>query len=371
MQVKAELQFFELLRSGLWGNEADASSFTKDVDWGVIYQYADEQSVSAVVFDGIEALKDKDGKNITPPKIDLLTWMGEVFIIENNNHVLNENLKTLESYFHDKGIRTLLLKGQGCASLYRNPLHRNSGDIDLFVGLDQYEAVKNILKEDGIAIEKETRKDLHFMWHDTPVECHKMALHYYSPIINQPLQRINRAEEWREPRSFILEGQEIGQPNPTYNAFFIFMHIHHHFVQTGIGLRQICDWTLFLHRHCAEIDWDKIQQYLKDVRATLAWVSFYGFAKEYLALDINAPEWMRQYKKEDVQFLFSDIMAVGNFGQSSESMKHRSFDKGFFGNIYSFWALFKRLIKVFKYGKEKIIAYPIWKVKAKLRFVPF
>ena len=103
-----------------------------------------------------------------------------------------------------------------------------------------------------------------------------------------------------------------------------------------------------------------------------AWNAFYGFAKSYLDLHLNdEPLWMRTYSIADVEFVKRDIMQVGNFGKTSESMQHRSFEKGVFGNMYSFYFLFKRLCRVFKYGPEEILAYPVWKILAKMGVVQF
>lgn len=366
-------QFFNLLRAGIGTDIVDPELFRQEVKWNRIYEIAENQTLLAIIFDGIEQLMSICRNSVSSPHMELLMdWIGQVAYIEKKNKTLNTALKDVYAYFRENGLSVLLLKGQGCASLYPKRNHRNSGDIDLFVGLDQYELAKQLVVAKGIKLEKETRKDMHFKWNEIIIECHKMALHYYSPVINKPLQKINREEEWHNTSSFVLDGLAISLPNPTYNAFFIFMHIHHHFVQTGIGLRQICDWTLLLQKEENNIDWRILKRYIHDVRATLAWVTFYGFAKKYLGLKLeNEPDWMKKYEDKDVEFLLDDILEVGNFGKHSESFRHRSFNKGWLANYYSFFVLFKRLCRVSKYGREEVVAYPIWKIFAKMGVVRF
>lgn len=373
IESKTTEQLFALVRSAIWNDECPLELFTNEVDWQSIISMANVQTLTAIVFDAFERLNSALKAELVPISVKLLLkWYAITVKVEAQNKAQNNDLLSLEACCHDAGIKTLLLKGQGCASLYPRPEHRHCGDIDLFVGLEQYDAMKELLRVKGIELEKETRKDLHFMWNRTPVECHKIAVHYYHPSINKPLQRINRAEEWHDLASFEVNGVNVSLFNPTYNAFFIFMHIHHHFVQTGVGLRQVCDWTLHLKSNEDSIDWNRLHEYVKSVRVMKAWNAFYGFAKSYLDLHLNdEPLWMRTYSIADVEFVKRDIMQVGNFGKTSESMQHRSFEKGVFGNMYSFYFLFKRLCRVFKYGPEEILAYPVWKILAKMGVVQF
>lgn len=368
-----EKQFFALLSSALWNKKCPLELFVAGGDWHTIIRMAGAQTLTAVLFDGYNRLMKDYKKELTPiPLEQMLEWYAMVATVEAQNELLNENLLRLETFCHEAGIKTLLLKGQGCAALYPHPNHRHCGDIDLFVGREQYYAMKKLLLTKEFEIEKETRKDLHFTWHQTSVECHKMALHYYNPFINKRLQRINRTEEWHNTCSFVVNGVKVGLFNPTYNAFFIFMHIHHHFVQTGVGLRQVCDWVLHMKANEDLIDWNRLYKYVQEVRVLKAWNAFNGFAKAYLGLQLrNEPIWMKKYSLFDVEFLKRDIMQVGNFGIISESMLHRSVSNGFCGNFYSYFLIFKRLCRIYKYGPEEILAYPVWKMLAKIRVVKY
>ena len=62
---RAQTQFLELLRAGLWGVAADPENFKPDsVDWKAVLRIAKEQTMLAVVADGIETLP----KELWPPK---------------------------------------------------------------------------------------------------------------------------------------------------------------------------------------------------------------------------------------------------------------------------------------------------------------
>ena len=121
-------------------------------------EMAKMQSVTGILFDGIQQLT----KTQRPPTEILLDWFGQTLHIESANIKHNKALASLVSYLRDEGVESRLLKGQGCASYYPNPLHRQCGDIDLFVGKEQYGRALQVIENKGIHIEKEGVKDTQY-----------------------------------------------------------------------------------------------------------------------------------------------------------------------------------------------------------------
>ena len=54
--TRSQAQYLELLRSGLWGTQADSSLFQGEVNWKAILRIAKEQTTQVIVTDGIETL---------------------------------------------------------------------------------------------------------------------------------------------------------------------------------------------------------------------------------------------------------------------------------------------------------------------------
>lgn len=349
--------FFELLKCGLWSRPS--SSFDGQVNWHQMKEMAKMQSVTGILFDGIQQLT----KTQRPPTEILLDWFGQTLHIESANIKHNKALASLVSYLRDEGVESRLLKGQGCASYYPNPLHRQCGDIDLFVGKEQYGRALQVIENKGIHIEKDGVKDTHFIWGDIPVELHWMEEYFYSRRMNGHLQQIFRKEEWKHPKVIMLEGVSVAMMSPTQNAFHVFVHLWHHFLQVSIGLRQICDWMLILKRDENSIDWADIYEYVRKMDAERAWCAFYGLTVKYLGLELtNVPEWMQKWSERDVDEIVKDVLKQGNFGQYGESMKQRKFKSGLLKNIGSFAALGCRLMRVWKFGRREVVAYPLWRL---------
>lgn len=55
-EIKAKIQFIELLQAGLWNKEIDKTLFDGSIDWSSIINLSTEQSVIGITGDGIESL---------------------------------------------------------------------------------------------------------------------------------------------------------------------------------------------------------------------------------------------------------------------------------------------------------------------------
>lgn len=351
-------QFFELLKGGIWNVDIKQSLFERHVDWPHIMQLAEMQSVIGVVFDGIQKLP----KPLLPGMDLLMNWLGQSSHLEEKNKDHNKELHQLVDYLNSVGIASRLLKGQGCGTYYPNALHRQCGDIDLFVGMEQYERAKDALKAKGCIIERESKKDAHFGWNGIPVELHRLEALMYNPLLNDTFQKICRKEEWCSNSYVTIDGNKLAVMNPTFNVFLVFVHIWHHFVLVGVGLRQVCDWILMMNAEEQNINWDKLYYFLKRMGILRAWRTFYRLSVITIGLKLqNTPGWMEGACDYDVKLVLNDIMTVGNLGKHSETMRKRSIGKGITGNVGSYFALLKRLCKIFRFGRCEVIGYIVYK----------
>lgn len=349
--------FFELLKAGTWGIKVLVSN--APTSWPDVIEMAKRQSVVGIITDGLQKLP----KDLLPRKVHILDLFGSTCSIEVRNKQLNLAVAQIIHYLDKHGVSTRLMKGQGCALLYPNPLHRQSGDIDLFVGHKQYEQAKTLIKAKGIEIEKESAYDAHFMWGNVPVELHWLETKLYYPGNDRVFQKICRKEEWANPTTSEIGGQQVEMFNPTFNAFYVFVHLYHHFLQVGVGFRQVCDWMLLLKRNENEIKWDSLHEYVMAIHAERAWKAFYGLAVERLGLQFaQVPKWMEECNRADIQFVMYDILKVGNFGKYGASMQKRAFGKGMINNVGSLAALVMRLFRVGRFGYQEALSYPLWKL---------
>ena len=123
--------FFELIQVAL-GIRSSLSSAPIEEEWQTAYQLAEKHALIGMLFSAIEKLNEKE-KTAMPPMPLFYRWMGEVLNTETQNQRLNEAAEHLTRIFKNGGLRSCVLKGQGIARLYPQPLRRQPGDIDLWV----------------------------------------------------------------------------------------------------------------------------------------------------------------------------------------------------------------------------------------------
>lgn len=63
----------------------------------------------------------------------LMQWIAMGLALEKRNQLLNVRCKEITKISNGLGLCSCVLKGQGVAMLYPNPLRRQNGDIDLWV----------------------------------------------------------------------------------------------------------------------------------------------------------------------------------------------------------------------------------------------
>lgn len=107
---------------------------------------------------------------------------------------------------------------------------------------------------------------------------------------------------------------DVMTPNTTYNAFYVFYHLWRHFSTSGVGLRQFCDLSGFLHAHVGKLDLPYLKKMLSDLGFMKPWQVFGCF----LVKDLGFPkEEFPFYNKKYVSKVYQVrdyIMTDGNFG---------------------------------------------------------
>ena len=124
--------FFELLRSGI-GTGSELSATPTATQWEELFELSKRQTLVGIAFTGIEKLPAAQ----RPPKELLLKWYNHCQIIEKQNKVLNRQAVAVAKKFKEEGFGNIILKGQGIATLYPNPLRRTPGDIDIWLDTDR------------------------------------------------------------------------------------------------------------------------------------------------------------------------------------------------------------------------------------------
>ena len=322
-------QFFALIRSGLWGGKAASSPFDGGADWEALLRLASMQSLTGIFADGAGTLP----RELMPPAETARRLFVTVESIRRANRRLDAVLAELEAGLRREGIEGILLKGQGVARAYLNPERRMCGDIDLYPGKgDAYlrccEIVRSLGESEGR--EDESEKHFHFNRRGCSIEIHSHVMLAADPFVNRRLQRWTdeMLDDPSKLRHVEINGVEVNLPPVDFDAVFILQHIANHLLKGGIGLRQLCDWSRYLHVHAAEIDRARLGNDLRTLRLMNCQQLFGWLAVNRLGLpEAEMPFYSPRHEKRALRCL-RIILRKGNFGHYDKAAR-RNLDINF------------------------------------------
>lgn len=271
--------YLEFLRAGLWNRPAVVSG---SVNLGEVLNLAGRQSTLPLVS---KAVLDRCGSNLSPELAERLN--AQVERCARAHYAADTVIAYVCEVLAKEGIESVLLKGQGVASWYSVPELRQPGDIDLYVR--DYGRACEIIGR--LFPENNGESEKHTAFHvggSLELELHKFTEVLPSRRMNAVYQRISDEGTGVDLTAVELGGASINTPSDTFNALYIFHHLWHHTRGMGIGIRQFCDWTVFLMSHKGKLDTVKLEKWLRELHLMDIWQVFGCAAVRALELDPEA-----------------------------------------------------------------------------------
>lgn len=283
-------------------------------DWKALLLFAKKQALTGI------CLPLEHQENLS--KGLLLHWIGEVEVIEGQNKLLNRRIEQLFDILEKEGFRCCLMKGQGNAELYPNPLRRCSGDIDVWIDSDEktvYEYVRSLFPN-----EKKSYKHIHFpLFDDAPIDVHVSPLKFYSGLYGKRLQlwlEENKKEQFAHKIKLIETNRDISVPTRRFNAVYQLGHMLIHVFDEGLGLRQVVDYYYVLKG--LELSSSEQAELVGSIQS----LGMYRFAKgmmwiENTVLGLPSGSCLVEPDKRIGRKLLRDMIEGGNFGHYSARYK--------------------------------------------------
>ena len=307
--------FLSVLRSALWGHPVQVPDGFND--WGAVMKLANMQAVNGLVWDVM--VTNQKIKASIPEQA--LAAMRDIPKNNLSMHTkLNNALILVVTTLREHGIEPVLLKGQGLAKYYPVPELRQCGDIDLYVGLDNYEKAYDVLKPIVSDIDEKDRiwegdKHFHANIGSVLIEIHRFAYVLKDETLNRVYQ--SYAENGLESNlaSMDFGGISVNTPADDFNVYYVFKHMWHHCVTSGVGLRQLCDMAVFLNVH--NVDKEYLGRILDDMKDLKPWQTFGCLIVDYLGLSREKFPFYNRHKHWKGKRLLKLILDEGNFGNYS------------------------------------------------------
>lgn len=250
-----------LVRLGL-GNTSDCN-LSSGTNWEEVYNLAFQHGVGAIAFDGIQCCYDKN----LPIGIDIQTkfeWIGSVHQAEAEYQKQLGTIASLAKFYQKHGKRMMVLKGYGLSLNYPKPNHRPCSDLDIYLFGEQQRADRLVEEELGIKVDNSHHHHTVFVYQGLTVENHYDFLNVYSHRSTKKIEVYLKEVSHSEYRSIKIGGAEIYLPSTNFDALFVLRHMAVEFAATGMNLRQVIDWGLFIKNYHTVVRWHEFLLMVKE-----------------------------------------------------------------------------------------------------------
>lgn len=323
---KEEKIFFSILRSIVWGTQVELPT---DVNWAEVLNLAANQKCLHAF--GVWL---KMHRISTPYDKQLLLSTYSVFSHQTRLNILTLNVVNLLTQHH---IPAILIKGYGLSVLYPDPDTRDFGDVDIYVGEEDYLRAAELITAayPDAYWHSDTRGGIHFILVldknlDRVVELHRVTMDFTDKRADTLYQNFTH-KYLTKPAAIFIDMQSVSVPPLAYNTLYIFMHAWHHFESTGVGLRQLGDWALCLklaHEQATPTERlalsNEIDQILTALHLKTAWQTFGHILVNELHLPIEAfPLYTTSYKHR-ANRLLRQLLRDGHGGRPALFQKNNS-----------------------------------------------
>lgn len=307
---QTESQYFALLRAALWNTPV---SMEEAINWNAVMKLASYHTNEVLLCD--LALRMKDHNMPSPETAAQMqnAMRNNLFNHLNLKQILFSAVKLLRK--HD--IEPVLLKGFGLASFYPNPGLRQFGDIDLFVGLNDFHAACDLLRtlpggyNWGEAVDVGRHYNIEFG--QFPMEVHRISADVEDPKEAAIYSAIEQEGLVEELQRVVIEGFEVTIPSKEFMVFFTFFHAWHHYLTSGVGWRQLSDVAMTLHVYHGQLDLDKLHKWLLSMHLMKPWQTFGFLLVDCLGLPEAEMPFYDATCRRKAKRLYHYIMKEGNF----------------------------------------------------------
>ena len=289
-----------LLRYELFGQELKDDAAT--VDWEKMLDEANAHAITALLYSGIRKLR-----NVPEPIVNRIRGAAIHATIRSET-VLNAQKKVMD-LFEANGVPAAVLKGTSVACCYPHPELRVPGDVDILLGKNKVDAAGALLKNAGFEFDHDIEKHSCYHNEEISVELHRVVALFPELEKGQfAASFMEDALERRETKT--LDGVSFPALSKRYQLVSLLAHMDEHMTSSGIGLRQLCDWAVTVHRLRGDIGKEETE--LLERCGLLRYASVATRISEKF-LGLPACQWREDVPEELADAAMADILAVGNF----------------------------------------------------------
>lgn len=218
--------------------------------------------------------------------------------------------------FEEAGIQAVLMKGVGLASYWPDPTRRPWGDIDLYVGPEQYHpacAVMRATFPDALKFDEELDHYKHYnlIADGVSIEVHRVSVSLNHPRDQRLYAKMEKmGVEGARMRDIQLQDDtlQVRIFEPTFNVLMVMLHAWEHFMGRGANLRQICDLAMLLKHTKNAINAPLLKRWLHALRAMDVWQLYMGILVQHLGMDTDEVLFYNEHVAPRAQKMLDELL---------------------------------------------------------------
>lgn len=282
-----------------------------EADWRIVLREVVLQTVVLSTFDAVTVYADRISKEVYEK------WKSIAFNSIKNNLVVAHSQSDLIKMLGGK-YNYVILKGQAAAAYYPKSELRVLGDVDFLIDPKDQSKIDKLLTDSGyekegtdhpnhVVFKKEkAHLEMHFEVAGIPYkEKGKIIRDYLSGVF-----KTKKIES--------QDGEEFAVPSDASHGLIILLHMQHHMLGEGFGLRHLCDWAAYVNKTSQADFWEQ------ELLPLLKRIGLYRYAQVMTKtcarfLKTACPNWTSEIEESVCDEIMNDILLGGNFGRKDRT----------------------------------------------------
>jgi len=236
-------------------------------------------------------------------------------VLSNNLSIINSHAEITELL---NGIPFVTFKGYASAMYYPIPHNRQMGDVDVITSPESHNVAVQRLLDAGWKMDKsEHERHVSFCKGKAKCEIHIEIKGVPNGLDGIKTNSLSAEKRVRELLQDLIETSRVVEseygpivvPDEFHHALIMLLHVAGHMINDGgIGLRHLCDWSVFV----SKVD---VRRFEDDLRMVGLWTfarQLTSLCSEYLGLEEQS--WSGNWDRSFLQDFMEDILQSGNFG---------------------------------------------------------
>lgn len=340
----------------------------KDVDWKAVAIESRAQAILLATCDSATVYKDYIPKNVYD------AWKNIAFAIYSSNFKVVQSQQEMTELIDGK-FPYVILKGTASASYYKNHEFRALGDVDFLIDPKHQEQLERLFIDAGYV--KSLGEHPNHVVFKKP-ESH-LEMHF--EVAGVPYgEKGEKVKEYLRDAVYNTEKKQhensiFPAPLDKYHGLILLLHMQHHMLGEGFGLRHLCDWAVFVKKTSDQYFWEnELIPLLKDIGLYVYTAVVTKVCAKYL--HIACPDWAKQADDAVCDLIMDDIFQGGNFGRKEKGratsgmlISERGKNGTKHGAVYNLSHTLHKAVLRTKCVKKCILLYPFVYFYKSVRFL--